>query len=379
MNVLHQVEVGLGARAYTIHIGRGLLKGAAELLPFTLKGQSCFILTDENAKLHAEALRGALAAAGARADLLAVPAGEKTKSWEFLERVVSWMLDGGAGRDSVLFAVGGGVIGDLGGFAAATFMRGIRFVQVPTTLLAQVDSAVGGKTGINVRQGKNLVGAFYQPVAVLSDLDTLATLPPRELRAGYAEILKYALIDDPEFFVWLEGKGRSVLSLDPAALAHAVGVSCRKKAEIVAEDERESGRRALLNLGHTFGHALEAVAGYDGSLLHGEAVAAGMALAFELSARLALCPVADAHKVSVHLTEMGLSPRVSGLRLHATADQILDCMKHDKKASGGKLTFILTRGVGKAYIARDVAPEDVLHVVQNSMTPDGGNKNSTWG
>jgi 3-dehydroquinate synthase len=257
-------------------------------------------------------------------------------------------------------AVGGGVIGDLAGFAAAVLLRGLDYVQVPTTLLAQVDSAIGGKTGINTRHGKNLVGAFHQPRLVLADTAVLASLPPRELRAGYAEVVKYGLIDRPDFFVWLEAHGGEVLAGDAAAQQHAVLECCRAKAAVVAADEREGGVRALLNLGHTFAHALEAASGYGDELLHGEAVALGMVLAFDLSVRLGLCPPADAERVRAHLAAVGLPTTLGAVRAGGfAADTLLVAMGHDKKAEAGRPRFVLTRGIGRAFAGAEVATAEL--------------------
>jgi 3-dehydroquinate synthase len=370
MKILHTVTVGLGERSYPIHIGRGLMQKPAELLPFDPAGRTLFILADQNVGAQAEMIGACLREAGAgTVNILSITGGERAKSLSELENVLSWLPNNNVDRQSVLFAVGGGVIGDLAGFAAAVIMRGISFVQVPTTLLAQVDSSVGGKTGINMQQGKNMVGAFHQPVCVLSDLEALETLPRRELLAGYAEIIKYGLINDPEFFVWLEKVDGKVAALDIEATARAVATSCRKKAEIVAADETEQGRRALLNLGHTFGHALEAAAGYDGRLLHGEAVAIGMVLAFQLSVRLGHCPQDDADRVKAHLKASGLPVSISSItpKLAADADRVIEFMKHDKKAAAGKMVFILAHGIGKAFISREVPLDDVRHVIQHSL------------
>lgn len=371
MSVTRTVKVGLGARAYDIIIGSGLLLPVLDYLPFDLKRRSVFILTDENVtKLHAgpvyEALKGAKPQS---VQLLALPAGEQTKSMESYERVLAWLLDHKVNRQSVLLAVGGGVIGDLGGFAAATVMRGIPYVQVPTTLLAQVDSSVGGKTGIDMPQGKNLVGAFYQPSCVIADLDVLKTLPPRELLAGYAEIVKYGLINDSEFFIWMEKEGEGLIKGDVAAQAKAVEISCTKKAEIVEADEKEAGQRALLNLGHTFGHALEAAAGFDGRLLHGEAVAIGMVMAFRLSVRMGFCKEAEADRVEEHLAAVGLPTKINMIfpPLEEKADQILRLMWHDKKVSKGKINFILAHGIGKSFICSDVEMDDVKAVIAESI------------
>lgn len=371
MNEIKTVDVGLHERSYRIHIGCGLLLTVLDYLPFDLKGRSVFVLTDENVtRLHAgpvyEALKGGKPQS---IQLLALPPGEQTKSMEAYEQVVAWMLDHNVSRESVVFAVGGGVIGDLAGFAAATVMRGITYVQIPTTLLAQVDSSVGGKTAIDMPQGKNLVGAFYQPACVLADLETLKTLPKRELLAGYAEIVKYGLINDPEFFIWLEKEGENLLGGDIGAQARAVEISCNKKADIVEADEKEAGERALLNFGHTFGHALEAATHYDGRLLHGEAVAIGMVMAFRLSVRMGLCKESEADRVEAHLAEAGLptGARMIFPPLETDAADIVRLMQRDKKVEKGKIKFILTRGIGKTFISRDVDMDDVTHIVRESL------------
>lgn len=365
------VHIDLGARSYDIHIGQGLLSRITDFVPLDLKSRTLFVLTDENVtNPHAGTVYETLKSTVPESvQLLALPPGEQTKSFKDLERVIAWLLDHGVERDSVLFAVGGGVIGDLAGLAAATVMRGIHLVQVPTTLLAQVDSSVGGKTAINVPQGKNLVGTFYQPRSVVCDTDTLKTLPRRELLAGYAETVKYGLINDHEFFIWLEKTGKEICDLVPDAVARAVEMACRKKAEIVSADETEKGLRALLNLGHTFGHALEAAAGYDGRLLHGEAVAIGMVLAFKLSCRMGLCDEDEAQRVEDHLADIGLPTKVNMIfpPLETDVEALLAFMKHDKKASMGTLAFIITNGIGKAHISRDVKNEDVAAVLQHSM------------
>jgi 3-dehydroquinate synthase len=370
-NEMQKLKVDLGARSYDITIGGGLLSRPRDVVPLNLKERSVFILTDESiADTHAATLRDSLVAANAGwVAMMALPSGEKTKSFARLEEVVTWMLKGKADRRSVLFTVGGGVIGDLGGFAASIVLRGIPFIQVPTTLLAQVDSSVGGKTGINTEHGKNLIGSFYQPAAVLCDVDTLKSLPRREILAGYAEIVKYGLLGDAGFFDWLEWAGVDVCALDPASLARAVQTSCRMKADIVAKDERENDARALLNLGHTFGHALEASAGYDGRLLHGEAVSIGMVLAFRLSARRGHCSGETVRRVADHLKAMGLPTEIKDIfpRLEPDADAIIARMDHDKKAEGGKPVFILVNDIGSAFVARDVDMKDVRAIVQQSM------------
>ena len=372
MSALHTVNVDLKGHAYSIHMGQNLLRQIPQFIPFDLKDRRLFILTDETvSNPHAIAVFATLkACAPETLQMLALPAGEQSKSFVQLERVMGWLLDHGVDRRSVLFAVGGGVVGDIGGLAAALALRGISCVQIPTTLLAQVDSAVGGKTAINMPQGKNLVGVFYQPAAVICDLDTLETLPRRQLLAGYAEVLKYALIGDPEFFIWLERQAPAILAREPQALAKAIETSCRKKAEIVERDEKEQGNlRALLNFGHTFGHALEAATHYDGRLLHGEGVAIGMVMAMQLSCRLGHCPQEDVDRVEHHLSAAGLPTRAAMIfpPLECGAAGILKHMKRDKKALGENLVFILARGIGKACVLRDVPFDDVQEVITHSM------------
>ncbi|MEM9123169.1 MAG: 3-dehydroquinate synthase, partial [Pseudomonadota bacterium] len=312
------VPVALGDRSYDIHIGPDLLANAPSLIaPYLARSQTAIVTDETVAGLHGQSLQARFEAAGITAPMIAVPAGEASKDLATLGRVSDGLLAAGVERRDTILALGGGVIGDLAGFAAAVLRRGVDFIQVPTTLLAQVDSSVGGKTGVNSSHGKNLIGAFHQPKVVLADTNVLASLPPRELRAGYAEVVKYGLIDDAAFFAWLEQNGRSVLALEPAALTHAIETSCRAKARIVAADEREAGQRALLNLGHTFGHALEAEMGYTGALLHGEAVAIGMAMAFRFSARLGHVSGPDATRVTAHLEAMGLPTHLSFLQERA--------------------------------------------------------------
>lgn len=360
------LKVELDTRSYPIHIGSGLLADAIAHIPADLSGRKVFVLYDRNVEGHAQRLMQSFPGAFS----LALDGGEKTKSYQHLQDVVGWMLQNHVDRKSVLFVVGGGVIGDLGGFAASIVLRGIDFVQVPTTLLAQVDSSVGGKTGINAPQGKNLVGSFYQPLAVLCDTDTLQTLPPRELKAGYAEIVKYGLLGNSSFFQWLEDHGKEVLALEQASLTKVIEASCAAKAEIVGKDEREQagGRRALLNLGHTFGHALEAAAGYDGRLLHGEAVSIGMVLAFNLCAKMGLCALQDAERATAHLKACGLKTKITDIVPHLTQTpaQIADLMFHDKKASGGKIGFILVKSIGDAFQSTDVDMADVVAVMAES-------------
>ena len=355
------LTVALGARAYDIVIGNGVLADAPGLLAPVLARPRVFVVTDETvAGLHLGALALALDRGGIRHDAVVLPPGEQTKSFAHLEALLDRLLGLGVERDDVIVAVGGGVIGDLAGFAASVLRRGTRFVQVPTTLLAQVDSSVGGKTGIDTHRGKNLVGAFHQPSLVLADTGALATLPPRELRAGYAEVVKYGLLGDSAFFAWLEAHGPDVLAGRGAARDRAVRESCAAKARIVARDETDRGERALLNLGHTFGHALEAANGYDGRLLHGEAVAIGMTMAFDLSARLGLCPPSDAERVRSHLHATGLPVHPRDLDLpEQDADVLVGHMAQDKKVSDGRPTFILARAVGEAFLSRDVAFDEV--------------------
>ncbi|HEY8189599.1 MAG TPA: 3-dehydroquinate synthase, partial [Micavibrio sp.] len=315
-------------------------------------------------------LKTVLSDGGVRAAFVyAVPPGEGSKTMRWYEKVLTWLLDHGVNRSSVLFAVGGGVVGDLGGFAAATVLRGIPFVQAPTTLLAQVDSSVGGKTAIDMIQGKNLVGAFYQPVSVLCDSDSLKTLSDRHRRAGYAEIAKYGLIRDESFFAWLERNGQAVCALEDEPLLHAIEASCRMKADIVAEDERETDMRALLNFGHTFGHALETSCGYSEKLLHGEAVSIGMMMALKLSARLGHLNERDISRVERHLREIGLPTGLQALRgiLAHDAQGLARLMYADKKAEGGSLTFILMKKIGEAFVARHVPEQDVLAVINEFM------------
>lgn len=362
-----RVPVSFGAddpRAYDIVIAAGALdRIGAEMRRLTGSQRTAVVADETVAGLYGGPVSASLAEAGFNSQTIAVPPGEASKSFRRLEGLVEALLKARIERGDLIVALGGGVVGDLAGFAAAILRRGIGFVQVPTTLLAQVDSSVGGKTGINLRQGKNLAGAFHQPRLVLADLAALDTLPERQMRAGYAEVVKYGLIGDAAFFAWLEADGARVLAGDRAAQAHAVETSCRAKAAIVAEDEREVGKRALLNLGHTFGHAMEAAMGYDGRLLHGEAVAAGMALAFDLSVRLGLCPAADAARVRTHLGRAGLPTSLQEAQISEPAETLIELMGQDKKVRGGRLTFVLARGIGQAFLSRDVARSDLLDLL----------------
>ncbi|MBC7985802.1 MAG: 3-dehydroquinate synthase [Sphingomonadaceae bacterium] len=350
------VRVPLGERSYDVLIERGALARAGELLaPYATTGR-LVIVTDGNvASAQLPKLLAALDGAGIAHAAIVLPPGEASKSWTSLEALTDRLLDLGVERGECLVALGGGVIGDLAGFAAAIVKRGCGFVQIPTTLLAQVDSAVGGKTAINSRAGKNLVGAFHQPRFVLIDPEVLDTLPPRELRAGYAEVVKYGLIDDADFFAWCEANGAALLAGDADSRVHAIAHSVAAKARIVGEDERETiGRRALLNLGHTFGHALEAETGFSDALLHGEAVAAGMALAFRFSARKGLCLAIDAERVAAHLRAARLPDGLAAAGVETAGPTLVAHMAHDKKIEGGRLPFLLARGIGETFLARDI-------------------------
>ncbi|MBZ9796425.1 3-dehydroquinate synthase [Mesorhizobium sp. ES1-4] len=362
------VEVGLGDRAYDILIGSGLLRRAGAEISRRLPGTRAAVVTDENvAAAHLDALKAGLEKGGIQPAVITMPPGEKTKSFAHLEEVVDGVLAARLERGDVVIALGGGVIGDLTGFAAGIVRRGMNFVQVPTSLLAQVDSSVGGKTGINSPRGKNLVGVFLQPKLVLADTEVLDTLPLREFRAGYAELAKYGLIDRPEFFAWLEANWEKIFAGGPERV-EAIAEACRAKADVVARDEFETGDRALLNLGHTFGHALEAATQYDGTrLVHGEGVAIGMALAHRFSSRLNLSSPDDAVRVEAHLRAVGLPWRMADIPGDLPdADSLLAFITQDKKVSRGALTFILTRGIGQAFVAKDVPASEVLSFLRES-------------
>lgn len=354
------IKVDLAGRAYDIVIGPDLIDRVGELSRPLLAAPRVTIVSDDTvAPLYGARLAASFDKAGIKATTVTVPAGESSKEFASFGRLMNALLDGRPDRKTTLVALGGGVVGDLTGFAASVLLRGVDFIQVPTTLLAQVDSSVGGKTGINTRHGKNLVGSFYQPRLVVADTTVLDSLPRRELLAGYAEVAKYGLIDDPAFWDWCEANGASVLAGDAAARTYAIEQSCLSKARIVAADERETtDLRALLNLGHTFGHALEAETGFGAELLHGEAVGAGMTMAFDLSARLGLCPAADAQRVRRHLGAVGLPVRLSAIggdnHRRWDAARLVEHMRGDKKAEGGKLTFVLAHGIGKAFVTREV-------------------------
>ncbi|MEO0486462.1 MAG: 3-dehydroquinate synthase [Pseudomonadota bacterium] len=362
--MINTVHVPLGDRAYDVLVGAGLLGDAGAHIAPLLRRPRVAIVTDAHvAALHLPVLEASLAAAGIASSALTLPPGEATKSWGPLQSCVEWLLSEKVERGDIVIALGGGVIGDLVGFAAAILRRGVRFVQIPTSLLAQVDSSVGGKTGINAPHGKNLIGAFHQPSLVLADIGVLETLTPRDFRAGYGEVVKYGLLGDAAFFEWLEAHGPALAAGDAAARLHAVTRSVQMKADIVARDETEQGDRALLNLGHTFCHALEAATGYSDRLLHGEGVAIGCALAADLSARLGLAPQEDPGRVAAHLTAMGMKTRLSDIAGDLPGpDALLDLMGQDKKVIDGTLRFILMRGIGAAFVTSDV-PRDIVAAV----------------
>jgi len=366
---IETIGVNLGGRGYDILIGDGLIGTAGEHIKRLAPGAACAIVTDENvAHHHLATLEQALDAAGITHSKIVVKPGEGSKTYATFERVCDAIIGARIERNDLVVAFGGGVIGDLAGYAAASVRRGMRFIQIPTSLLAQVDSSVGGKTGINSPHGKNLIGAFHQPALVLADTGSLATLPEREFRAGYAEVVKYGLINDEPFFTWLEASWREVFSGGEARTS-AIAKSCTAKAGVVARDERETGERALLNLGHTFGHALEALTHYDGTrLVHGEGVAIGMACAFRFSARQGLCPAADAERVSNHLKAVGLPTRIQDIAGWSDgAEAVLNAMYQDKKVERGGLTFILAHGIGKSFVAKATDPEHVLAFLKEEL------------
>jgi len=359
------VTVGLGERSYPIHIGPGLLARAAELLKPLVRGPLPIVTDAHVGQMHLANLLVTLGEAGIDARPIVLPPGEGTKSFAGLELLSGQLLNTGVDRSGLVVAFGGGVIGDLTGLAAGLLKRGIAFAQVPTTLLAQVDSSVGGKTAINTAFGKNLVGLFHQPRIVIADTALLGSLPRRELLAGYAEVAKYGALGDAAFFEWLESNGAKALGGDGAAMVHAVAQSCRMKADIVARDERETGDRALLNLGHTFGHALEAATGFSDRLLHGEGVAIGMALAFRLSVALGLCPGQDAERFMRHLKAVGLPTAIADIPGPRPAPEVLlEHMAHDKKVKDGRVTFVLVKGIGQAFATADVP----LEAVRDTLT-----------
>jgi 3-dehydroquinate synthase len=364
-----KVHVALGDRAYDIFIGPGLIEAApSHIAPF-LNRNRVAIVTDENvAALHLSALETAFSDAGIASVSLALPAGEATKGWPQFSRTVEWLLENKVERNDVVIALGGGVIGDLVGFAAAVLRRGVRFIQMPTSLLAQVDSSVGGKTGINAPQGKNLIGAFHQPSLVLADTDVLNTLTARDFLAGYGEVVKYGLLGDVGFFEWLEKNAPAMADGDQAARIYAVKRSCEMKAEIVVRDETEQGDRALLNLGHTFCHALESATGYSDRLLHGEGVAIGCALAFDLSAKMGLVSQETPSRVRSHLQKMGMKTNLQDIEGDLpSAQELLVLMSQDKKVVNGELRFILAREIGETFVSAEVKSDDVLNVLANGF------------
>lgn len=365
------VSVQLGARSYAIHIGRDLLSNAAALVGAAVPGARVALVTDQTvASLHLDKVIASLDAADIDHTEVTVRPGEASKSFASLERVVDFLLEARLERGDVVAALGGGVVGDLAGFAAAIARRGMRVVQMPTTLLAQVDSSVGGKTGINTQRGKNLVGAFHQPSLVIADTGVLDTLSPRDFNAGYAELAKIGLIRDEPFFTWLEANWRAIAAGWPER-DQAIAIACGAKAEVVAEDETERGSRALLNLGHTFGHALETSTGYSSRLLHGEGVSIGCCLAFGFSVELGLCPPEDRDRAIRHFVEVGLPTKISDIPGHdeLTVDTLMTHIAQDKKVRRGALTFILVRGLGDAYVADDVPPEKVSAFLGRSLAP----------
>jgi 3-dehydroquinate synthase len=363
------VHVPLGERAYDVKIGTGLIaRAGAEIAPL-LGRERVAVVTEENvARLHLETLRAGLAAAGIEMEALVLPAGESTKGWAEFSRTVEWLLERKVERNDMVVAFGGGVIGDLVGFAAAILRRGVRFVQIPTTLLAQVDSSVGGKTGINSPHGKNLIGAFHQPSLVLADIGVLSTLAPRDFLAGYGEVVKYGGLGSLDFFEWLEANGPALAAGDEGLRAEAVRRSVQMKADIVAADETEQGVRALLNLGHTFGHALEAATGFSQRLLHGEGVAIGCALAFETSARLGLMSQESPSRLRAHLAAMGMKKDLADIPGELPgAEGLMALMAQDKKVQAGRLRFILARGIGEAFLADDVDLDVVRGVLEEAL------------
>ncbi len=366
------IPLELDARSYDIIIEPGLISHIGEKLSLFLKNPRVFVVSEDTVMgYHGGALKQALAESGIEAKFFVVPAGEATKSIGPLEALCNDILSAGIERTDIIVAFGGGVIGDLAGFAASIILRGVDFVQIPTTLLSQVDSSVGGKTGINTPHGKNLIGSFYQPKAVFIDPDTLDTLPRRELLAGYAEVVKYGVIDDPDFFTWLEKNGSTIVSAEglpekQKCRMQAIAHSCKAKARVVAEDEREGGKRALLNLGHTFGHALEAECGYGDTLLHGEAVAIGMIMALETSARMGLADHTDCERLTHHFKSVGMKTSVREIDISTDAETLLAHMHKDKKVEAGTIGFILG-GIGTAAVHRGVDLEIVRGVLHDSL------------
>ena len=364
-----KIDVNLGDRSYTIHIGTDLLKSSGEFIYPILNRKKIAIVTDENvASLHLSKLKKCLMEMNIEVSVLILPAGESTKSWQYIEKTVEWLLSQHIERDDVIIAFGGGVIGDLVGFAASILRRGVRFVQIPTSLLAQVDSSVGGKTGINSSYGKNLIGAFYQPQMVLADISLLNTLTSRDFLAGYGEVMKYGLLGDYDFFVWLEENALEMANGDVEKRIYAVKRSCEMKANIVAQDEKEKGQRALLNLGHTFCHALETATGLSDRLLHGEGVGIGCALAFETSMRLGLCSQEAPSRVRAHLKKMGMKVSLSDIPGSLpNPEDLISLMKQDKKAVDGKISFIMARDIGEAFILPQIDLDLVKNVLSDNL------------
>ncbi len=363
------LRVNLGKRSYDIVVGHRLLSEAGAYIAPILNGKRVIIISDEQvARLYLHRLTNTLAEHDIRCQSVIVAPGESSKSLESFSDLIERLVEEKPDRTTTLIALGGGVVGDLTGFAASVLLRGIDFIQIPTTLLAQVDSSVGGKTGINSRFGKNLIGSFHQPRLVLSDVSVLASLSQREIKAGYAEILKYGLINDKKFFAWLEKNGEAMIAGDPGIATDAVTKSCKAKAAIVAKDERESGPRALLNFGHTFAHALEAETGYGDQLLHGEAVAIGMILAFKASVAMGYCPKADLDRVLSHYKKIGLHASFSAAHSQWDITRLMQHFSRDKKAKDGTLTFILSRGIGKAFIAQNVEKSAIQRVLVEACT-----------
>ncbi len=367
---MQTVRVNLGTRSYDVRIGQGLIANAAAQISPLLRRKRVAIVSDSNVgALHLPALQAGLTSAGIANSATCVPAGEGSKGWEQLGIVTEWLLSQKIERGDIVIALGGGVVGDLVGFSAAILRRGVRFVQIPTSLLAQVDSSVGGKTGINTAQGKNLVGAFHQPSLVLADLDALNTLPARDFLSGYGEVVKYGLLGDAAFFDWLEINAPAMAAGDTDARAYAVARSVQMKADIVERDETEESDRALLNLGHTFCHALEKATGYSDRLLHGEGVAIGCVLALELSQRLNLCSQESASRLRAHLRAMGMKTVLGDIAGDLPpAETLLSLMGQDKKVVDGQLRFILNHAIGNAFVASDVPPEVVLAVLRDNLT-----------
>ncbi|WP_417588370.1 3-dehydroquinate synthase [Pararhodobacter oceanensis] len=368
-DAIDDVAVDLGARSYVVRVGRGLMaRAGAEIAPLLSRPRVAVVTERTVADLHLEALRAGLAAAGIEMEALILPPGESTKSWPHLERTVEWLLEQKVERGDIVVALGGGVIGDLVGFAAAILRRGVRFVQIPTSLLAQVDSSVGGKTGINSAQGKNLIGAFHQPSLVLADIDVLDTLPPRDFLAGYGEVVKYGLLGDAEYFEWLEVNGPALARGDKGTRQAAVRHAVQMKADIVARDETEQGDRALLNLGHTFGHALEAATGYSDRLLHGEGVAIGCLLAFDLSARMGLVSQEAPARVAAHLADMGMKRSLADIAGELPdRDGLIALMAQDKKVVMGQMRFILARDIGDSFVSSEVSSEALAAVLDGAL------------